>query len=91
MEEEIQEKLQEYYKDIKIEVAYVTIKTYQIKIIKNIYSIEEISKYNGIMKKSVTFEYKWGDLWTFSSNIEQLKSIIDKYFKLYLERSEDNG
>ena len=85
MEEEIEEKLQEYYKDIKVEVAYVTIKTYQIKIIKKTNTITDIKKYNGIMKKSVTFEYKWGDLWTFSSNIEQIKSIIDKYFKLYLE------
>lgn len=90
MEEEIEEKLQEYYKDIKIEVAYVTIKTYQIKITSKTNTIEEISRNNGIMKRSVTFEYKWGDLWTFSSNIEQLKTIIDKYFKLYLESRENN-
>ena len=85
MSEDIQESLEAYFPNIKIEVAYVTIKTYQIKITSKTNTIEEISKNNGIMKRSVTFEYKWGDLWTFSSNIEQLKTIINKYFKLYLE------
>lgn len=85
MSEDIQESLEAYFPNIKIEVAYVTIKTYQIKITNKSQTIDNISKNNGIMRRSVTFEYKWGDLWTFSSNIEQLKTIIDKYFKLYLE------
>ena len=90
MSEDIQESLEAYFPNIKIEVANVTIKTYQIKITSKTNTIEEISKNNGIMKKSVTFEYKWGDLWTFSSNIEQLKTIINKYFKLYLEGEVNN-
>ena len=90
MSEDIQESLEAYFPNIKIEVAYVTIKTYQIKITSKTNTIEEISRNNGIMKRSVTFEYKWGDLWTFSSNIEQLKTIIDKYFKLYLESEVNN-
>ena len=90
MSEDIQESLEAYFPNIKIEIAYVTIKTYQIKITSKSNTIEEINKNHGIMKRSVTFEYKWGDLWTFSSNIEQLKSIIDKYFKLYLESEVNN-
>lgn len=90
MSEDIQESLEAYFPNIKIEVAYVTIKTYQIKITNKAYSIEDINRNNGIMKRSVTFEYKWGDLWTFSSNIEQLKTIINKYFKLYLEGDGNN-
>ena len=53
---------------------------YKIKLLK------KVSKHN-IIKKSVSFEYKWNNNWTFSSNIEQIKYSINKYFKLYLERS----
>ena len=70
MSEDIQESLEAYFPNIKIEVEYMTIKTYQIKITKKTNTITDI-------KKSVTFEYKWGDLWTFSSNIEQIKTIIN--------------
>lgn len=91
MVEEIQEKLQEQYSNIKIEVEYVEIQKYKIKLVKYNQikdygtTILKSNKNNDIIKKSVTFEYKWSNNWTFSANIEQLKYTIDKYFKLYLE------
>ena len=89
--EEIQEKLQEYYKNLRIEVEYLEIRKYKITLIKNRQisdyetTILKDNKNNDITKKSVTFEYKWKNNWTFSANIEQIKYTIDKYFKLYLE------
>lgn len=53
-------------------------------------NIEIEVKYNDIIKKSVTFEYKWNNNWTFSANIEQIKYTINKYFKLYLESEVNN-
>lgn len=91
MVEEIQEKLQELYSTIQIEVEYVEIRKYKIILIKHNTikdygtTILKSNKNNDIIKKSVTFEYKWKN-WTFSANIEQIKFTIDKYFKLYLER-----
>lgn len=85
MVEEIQEKLQELYSTIQIEVEYVEIRKYKIILIKH-NTILKSNKNNDIIKKSVTFEYKWENNWTFSENIEQIKFTIDKYFKLYLER-----
>ena len=96
MVEEIQEKLQEYYKDIRIDVEYESIRKYKIILIKNM-SIEEYKttilkskKNNGIIKKSVTFYYDWQINFTFSANIEQIKYLINKYFKLYLESEVNN-
>ncbi len=86
MVEEIQEKLQEYYKNIQIEVEYLEIRKYKIILIKHNNTILKSNKNNDIIKKSVTFEYKWENNWTFSANIEQIKFTIEKYFKLYLER-----
>lgn len=86
MVEEIQEKLQELYSTIQIEVEYLEIRKYKITLIKYTNTILKDNKNNDIIKKSVTFEYKWGNNWTFSDNIEQIKFTIDKYFKLYLER-----
>lgn len=86
MVEEIQEKLQELYSTIQIEVEYLEIRKYKITLIKYTNTILKDNKNNDIIKKSVTFEYKWSNNWTFSANIEQLKYTIDKYFKLYLER-----
>lgn len=92
MVKEIQEKLQELYSTIQIEVEYLEIQKYKIILIKH-YTIKDYgttilksNKNNDIIKKSVTFEYKWENNWTFSANIEQIKFTIDKYFKLYLER-----
>lgn len=92
MVEDIQEKLQEYYNNIQVEVEYESIRKYKIKLIKNI-PIEEYkttllksTKNNDIIKKSVTFYYDWQKDFTFSANIEQIKYTINKYFKLYLER-----
>ena len=92
MVEEIQEKLQELYSTIQIEVESVEIRKYEIILIKHNTikdygtTILKSNKNNDIIKKSVTFEYKWENNWTFSANIEQIKFTIDKYFKLYLER-----
>lgn len=92
MVEEIQEKLQDLYSTIQIEVEYLEIRKYKIILIKHNTikdygtTILKSNKNNDIIKKSVTFEYKWENNWTFSANIEQIKFTIDKYFKLYLER-----
>lgn len=79
MVEEIQETLQEYYKNIEIEIEFIERNRYKIILLKKI-------KKNDIIKKSVTFEYKWNEQNTFQMNIIGLKNIIDRYFKLYLER-----
>lgn len=88
MSEDIQEILEAYFPNIEIEVKYIDIQKYQIKLIKHTNTILKDKKNNDIIKKSVTFEYNWQNNFTFSSNIEQIKSIINTYFKLYLEREE---
>ena len=91
MSEDIQESLEAYFPKIEIEVKYIDIRKYQIKLIKHTNTILKDKKNNDIIKKSVTFEYKWSNNWTFSANIEQIKYSINKYFKLYLERNKNNG
>ena len=90
MSEDIQEILEAYYPELQIEVEYIYIRKYQIKLIKYTNTILKDKKNNDIIKKSVTFEYKWNNHWTFSSNIEQIKYSINKYFKLYLESEVNN-
>lgn len=90
MSEDIQESLEVYYPNLQIEVKYIDIRKYQIKLIKHTNTILKDKKNNDIIKKSVTFEYKWNNNWTFSSNIEQIKYSINKYFKLYLESEVNN-
>ena len=90
MSEDIQESLEVYYPNLQIEVKYIDIRKYQIKLIKHTNTILKDKKNNDIIKKSVTFEYKWSNNWTFSSNIEQIKYSINKYFKLYLESEVNN-
>lgn len=90
MIEDIQESLETYFPNIEIEVKYIDILKYQIKLIKHANTILKDKKNNDIIKKSVTFEYKWNNNWTFSANIEQIKYSINKYFKLYLESEENN-
>lgn len=90
MSEDIQESLEAYFPNIEIEVKYIDIRKYQIKLIKHTNTILKDKKNNDIIKKSVTFEYKWSNNWTFSSNIEQIKYSINKYFKLYLESEVNN-
>ena len=90
MSEDIQESLEVYYPNLQIEVEYIYIRKYQIKLIKYTNIILKDKKNNDIIKKSVTFEYKWNNHWTFSSNIEQIKYLINKYFKLYLESEVKN-
>lgn len=90
MSEDIQESLEVYYPNLQIEVKYIDIRKYEIKLIKHTNTILKDKKNNDIIKKSVTFEYKWNNNWTFSSNIEQIKYSINKYFKLYLESEVNN-
>lgn len=90
MSEDIQESLEVYYPNLQIEVEYIDIRKYQIKLIKHTNTILKDKKNNDIIKKSVTFEYKWNNNWTFSANIEQIKYSINKYFKLYLESEVNN-
>lgn len=90
MSEDIQESLEVYYPNLEIEVEYIDIRKYQIKLIKHTNTILKDKKNNDIIKKSVTFEYKWNNNWTFSANIEQIKYSINKYFKLYLESEVNN-
>ena len=90
MSEDIQESLEQYFPNIEIEVKYIDIRKYQIKLIKHTNTILKDKKNNDIIKKSVTFEYKWNNNWTFSSNIEQIRYSINKYFKLYLESEVNN-
>lgn len=52
MVEEIQEKLQENYTNIQIEVEYIEIHKYKIKLLKKV-------RNHNIIKRSVTFEYNW--------------------------------
>lgn len=90
MSEDIQEILETYYPNLQIEVKYIDIRKYEIKLIKHTNTILKDKKNNDIIKKSVTFEYKWSNNWTFSANIEQIKYLINKYFKLYLESEVNN-
>lgn len=90
MSEDIQESLEVYYPNLQIEVEYIDIRKYQIKLIKHTNTILKDNKNNDIIKKSVTFEYKWNNNWTFSANIEQIKYSINRYFKLYLESEVNN-
>lgn len=91
MSEDIQESLEAYFPNIEIEVKYIDIRKYEIKLIKHTNTILKDKNNNDIIKKSVTFEYKWSNNWTFSANIEQIKYSINKYFKLYLESEVNNG
>lgn len=90
MSEDIQEILEAYFPNIEIEVKYIDIRKYQIKLLKHTNTILKDKKNNDIIKKSVTFEYKWNNNWTFSANIEQIKYSINKYFKFYLESEVNN-
>ena len=75
MSEDIQESLEVYYPNLQIE------RKYEIKLIKHTNTILKDKKNNDIIKKSVTFEYKWSNNWTFSANIEQIKYSINKYLE----------
>lgn len=68
MEEQIQERLKAVYKScIKIEVEYKDIRTYEIKI--NLLTNEIIES---------RIEYKYNVMYTLDSNIEEIKTLIDK-------------
>ena len=68
MEEELQERLEELYKScIKIEVEYKDIRTYEIRI--NLLTNETLES---------RIIYKYNVMYTLDSNIEEIKSLIDK-------------
>lgn len=68
MEEQIQERLKNEYKScIKIEVEYKDIRTYEIKV--NLLTNETL--------ESIII-YKYNVMYTLDSNIEEIKSLIDK-------------
>lgn len=68
MEEQLQERLENDYKScIKIEVEYKDIRTYEIKI--NLLTNETLES---------RIIYKYNVKYTLDSNIEEIKSLIDK-------------
>lgn len=72
MEDQIQERLKELYKScIKIEVEYKDIRTYEIEI----YLLTNETLVSKI-------EYKYNVKYTFDSNIESIKELIDKEIKM---------
>lgn len=77
MIEEIEEELQEYFKntDVKIRCEYASLKLYKIEIIL------QIKNANDIIMKDTIFYYNWSDKFTFSANIEQIKYNINKIIK----------
>lgn len=70
MSEEIEERLNKYYKNVTVE--YDSLKTYKITIV-----LQGNIK-TGIIKTILIFYYKWQDNPTFSVNIEMIKYSIDK-------------
>ncbi len=76
MEEKLQELLENEYKScIKIEVEYKDIRTYEIKI--NLLTNETIES---------RIEYKYNVMYTLDSNIEEIKSLIDKEVIKFIKR-----
>ena len=68
MEEQIQERLENDYKScLKINVEYKDIRTYEIKI--NLLTNETLES---------RIIYKYNVKYTLDSNIEEIKSLIDK-------------
>lgn len=68
MEEELQERLENEYKScIKISVEYKDIRTYEIKV--NLLTNETLES---------RIIYKYNVKYTLDSNIEEIKSLIDK-------------
>lgn len=76
MEEQIQERLENEYKScIKIEVEYKDIRTYKIKI--NLLTNETLES---------RIIYKYNVKYTLDSNIEEIKSLIDKEIISFIKR-----
>lgn len=68
MEEELQERLEQDYKScLKISVEYKDIRTYEIKV--NLLTNETLES---------RIIYKYNVMYTLDSNIEEIKSLIDK-------------
>lgn len=66
MAEEIEEILQDYYEEYRIEVNHKAIKRYVI-IVKS-----------RVNNNGFYFEYRWEDMYTKSSNINSIKETIQK-------------
>ena len=76
MEEELEERLEDVYKScIKIEVEYKDIRTYEIRV--NLLTNETIES---------RIEYKYNVMYTLDSNIEEIKSLIDKEIIKFIKR-----
>ena len=76
MEEELQERLENDYKScIKIEVEYKDIRTYEIKV--NLLTNETLES---------RIIYKYNVKYTIDSNIEEIKSLIDKEIIKFIKR-----
>ena len=84
MVEEIEEKLEEYYKLLTIKVEYVTFKKYRISISTRILNK---GKTTSIL---IDFNYEWQDHITLLGNIEQIKYYIEKYIIKIFRREENN-
>lgn len=68
MEEELQERLEQEYKScVKINVEYKDIRTYEIEI--HLLTNETLGS---------KIEYKYNVKYTFDSNIESIKELIDR-------------
>lgn len=76
MEEQIQERLENDYKScIKISVEYKDIRTYEIEI--HLLTNETLGS---------KIEYKYNVMYTLDSNIEEIKSLIDKEIIKFIKR-----
>lgn len=72
MAEEIEDRLQEKYENLTIEVRYSKIKTYKIIILIHLFTTK------GIKGKKAEFIYKWNDSATFTTNVEQISYNIER-------------
>ena len=76
MEEKLQERLENDYKScVKINVEYKDIRTYEIEI--HLLTNETLGS---------KIEYKYNVKYTLDSNIEEIKSLIDKEIIKFIKR-----
>lgn len=66
MAEDIEEILQDYYEEYRIQVEHIAIKQYVI-IVKS-----------RVNNNGFYFNYKWEDMYTMSANIDSIKETIQK-------------
>lgn len=66
MAEDVEEILQDYYEEYRIQVEHIAIKQYVI-IVKS-----------RVNNNGFYFNYKWEDMYTMSANIDSIKETIQK-------------